>query len=434
MHTPLRRRALAAGALAALIAAAIGGPALAASEDGPDATFGLTGDWNGLRTRLEDDGWTFDIRQKLEGAYNATGGTRSSADGAGETRIGVIADLDKLAHLSGGTVHLMLTRRYGAGLGEPSGIDPLMSFIEVHGRGDIWRLTQLWYDQTLAGGAVDLKLGRMNPGSDFDAFACDFQNLTFCGSQPGNLEGDYWYNWPVSQWGARAKLKLGKDVYVQAGAYQVNPQNLAQGFTFNVSRGTGVLTPVEVGWTPKLGPNSLPGTYLAGAWYSNTHGADPLLGLDGQPQPLTGQAPLQHAGRYGGYVSVTQQVTGKADGPGLSLFGNFTQGDARTSQIDRQIALGAEYKGLFPGRAKDVLALAIGRTHINDRLTQAEQLANGSGGFGPVQHSEDAAELDYRVQVVKGAVITPNLQYVSHAGGIAGRDALVLGVKAVLKL
>lgn len=61
-------------------------------------------------------------------------------------------------------------------------------------------------------------------GEDFANFSCDFQNLTFCGSQPGNLVSGYWVNWPTSQWATRIKLQVSQQTYVQIGAYQVNPR------------------------------------------------------------------------------------------------------------------------------------------------------------------------------------------------------------------
>ena len=83
-------------------------------------------------------------------------------------------------------------------------------------------LTQLWYDQNYFDGALDWKVGRLTVGEDFASFDCDFMNLTFCGSQPGNIVGDYWYNWPVSQWATRLKVNLPAATYAQVGVYQQN--------------------------------------------------------------------------------------------------------------------------------------------------------------------------------------------------------------------
>ena len=63
-------------------------------------------------------------------------------------------------------------------------------------------------------------------GGDFATFPCDFQNLTFCGSQPGNIAGGYIFNWPISQWGSRVKLNLQGFGHYQIGIYDQNQQYL----------------------------------------------------------------------------------------------------------------------------------------------------------------------------------------------------------------
>ena len=94
---------------------------------------------------------------------------------------------------------------------------------EVYGRGQTWHMTQFWLNQSFLDNRVQWKIGRLTVGEDFASFSCDFQNLTFCGAQPGNLVGSYWVNWPTSQWATRLKVSTSEQTYVQAGVYQVNP-------------------------------------------------------------------------------------------------------------------------------------------------------------------------------------------------------------------
>jgi porin len=399
-----------------------------------DQAFGLTGDWDGDRTRLKDQGWTVQAGGTYELAGNPAGGRRKLSAGAGELHLGATADLQTLWGVPNAWLQVTLTRRFGTNFAPSAGLFPAMQLLEVYGRGDIWRLTDFWYEQQFAGGAVDLKLGRANPGEDFDAFPCDFQNLTFCGSVPGNIVGDYWFNHPISQWGGR--LKAGNaQAYVEGGVYQVNPRNLAHGFDLSLGGGKGVLTPIEAGWSPKLGQAGLPGTWVVGGWWSSAKGEDVLRDAQGGIWRLTGAPPRQWDSRYGGYVSIQQQLTGTPKGTGLSVFANAAQADRRTALLDRQLALGVSYKGLIPSRAKDELALAVGWTHYNSRIpdAQALALARGLSSQAP-QHTETAAELDYRFAPGKGVTLTPNLQVVHDVGGVRGKDATVVGLKAVLSL
>ena len=92
-------------------------------------------------------------------------------------------------------------------------------------------------------------------GGDFAAFSCDFQNLTFCGSDPGNIVGDYIFNWPISQWATRVKLALNGFGYFQVGVFDVNPKYLGvqdQVLPVFFPGSTGALVPVELAWLPRI--------------------------------------------------------------------------------------------------------------------------------------------------------------------------------------
>lgn len=413
--------AAACGVALALAAASV--PAAAQDKSGA----GLTGDWGGARTRLEQEGWTLDVEDRFEAGDLLSGGRRLAV-GANEMRFGATADLGKLWGLKGGTAKVVVTDRSGGSLGPSTGLDPLMPFIEIHGRGDIWRLTDLWYAQDLPGG-FNLKLGRMDPGEDFDSFSCDFENLTFCGAPPGNLVGDYWYNWPVSEWGSRLKWKRG-DLYAETGAYHVDPRDLSDGFNLSFGGGKGTLVPFEVGWTPKLGASALPGTWLLGGWWTSVDAPDVLWAADGAPIPLTSAPARTHGRQWGEYASIQQQVSGTAGGKGFSVFANYMHADQATSRLDRQFAVGVSYEGPIPGRGKDVVALAFGGTHVNSRAAQAAALAAPAQ---PVPRTEHVTELDYRLRAWPGVTVTPNLQYVDDPGGLRARHATVLGLKTIIK-
>lgn len=416
--------------------ALVSGSALANDQALPP---GLSGDWGGMRTRLQDDGWQFQVRSLWEGADNPAGGLRQAAAGAGELDFATLADLGKLIGDAGGTLEAKITDRFGANLVPAAGIKTLMQVQEVWGRGEIWRLTLLSWSQSLFDKKLNIELGRMNPGGDFDIFACNFQNLNFCGPPAGAIDGDYWFDSPVSQWGARAKVNISDSFNVEAGVYQVNPRNLARGFTFDFSGGQGALIPYTVEWKPKL-MGDLPGIFQVGGWYSTMSAADVFYDVNRAPAAATGLSPLLDRGRSGFFFSAHQQLTGEApadkapvgtNGKGLTVFLNYTQSDRRTSLLDSQFAVGAIYKGALASRPDDEIALAFGTTHVNGRVALGEALQ----GLPAVQHTEFVTELDYRAILTKGAELSPNLQFITDPGGVGARDAvLVVGLKATVSL
>lgn len=429
------------GGLCGLVAFVAAGPAAANDISFPS---GVTGDWGGQRTALRDQGWQFLARGVFEGAFNPAGGDHQAIAGAGETDFGALADLGKLVGDKDATLEIKITDRYGANLVTAAGLHTLMQVQEIWGRSDIWRLTQMSLDQKLFQDKVDMELGRLNPGGDFDLFSCDFENLNFCGAPAGNIDGDYWFNSPVSQWGGRAKLDVTSSVNAEAGVYQINPKNLNRGFSFDFSSGAGALVPYEIEWKPSL-LQDLPGDYQIGGWYSTANADDTFRDIHGAAASVTGAAPMIDHGRSGFFLSASQQITGEAPskdapagsyGKGLTFFFNYTQSDRSTSRLDNQFALGAVYKGAIPSRSDDEIALALGATHVNGRIAMGEQLQDtASLSQMPVQHTEYVGELDYRLFLTPGVELTPNLQYVTDPGGVDGRpDVVVLGLKGSLSL
>lgn len=395
---------------------------------------GLIGDWQRIRTKLGERGIGVSARYASETAYNVTGGTRQLVTETGQFDADMLLDLDKIVGLKGGAFQATITWRRGRNLTTEAGINALQQVQEVFGRGQTVRLTQLWYEQKI-GDSVEVKLGRTDPGEDFAAFSCHFENLSFCGAQPGNLVGDYWFNWPISQWGARIRVDLRDNFYVQTAAYEINPRNLDNDFFIGHFRGaTGVLLPVEAGWM-RGGDGGHVGSYKVGGWLATSKGNDVFLDINRQPIVLTGQPPLQHSGRYGVYLSMQQQLTGTSKNgksvTGLSFFANITQADRKTSVTDNQVAIGLFYKGLMPSVPGDVLGIGLARTNVNGRAAEGDRLIPGT----PVRHAEYAAEIYYSLHPLDWLELRPNVQWIHNPGGIrSADDATVLGMKAAITL
>ncbi len=399
---------------------------------------GLIGDWQTIRSRLGERGIGVTARYASESGYNFAGGDRQLFRETGQFDAGVLLDLDRLVGLTGGAFQATVTWRRGRNLTADAGIDALQQVQEVYGRGQTVRVTQLWYEQRI-GPAVEIKIGRTNPGEDFAVFSCHFMNLSFCGAQPGNLVGDYWQNWPVGQWGARVRVSLPQNLYVQGGVYEINPRNLDDDFFIARFKGaTGALIPIEIGWTRGGSPGERGGnvgSYKVGGWIGTADGDDVLLDLNRNPSIVTGLSPLRRSSRYGIYATMQQQLTGTSkDGKsvtGLSMFANVTQADRKTSITDNQVSLGLFYKGLVPAVPGDVLGFGIARTNVNGRAAAADRLVPGT----PVRHAEYAAEVYYSIHPAAWLELRPNLQYIHHPGGIRQADDVgVLGMKAAITL
>jgi porin len=423
------RRALRAALLVAL--AATGGAA-AADESSPNE--GLLGDFGGARTRLYQHGVDLQLSYFAEPAYNVSGGNAHLLRSADQITMGATLNLERLWHWPKATFQLTLTDRNGNNLTSDAQLNNLMQVQEVYGRGNILRLTELSYEQSFFDDVLDVKLGRLGVGGSFYGWSCQFMNLSFCGQLPGNIVAT-WYNWPVSQWAARVRIALPHDLQLKAGVYQINPSYLenANGLALNPKGTIGALIPVELDWSPKLGADRLPGTYVIGGWQDTANQPDVFLAANYQPLVLSpGVPPLERSGERGFYLNGQQQVTlvnGDA-ARGLSLFVNYVHGDANTATILELLSAGFFFQGPFASRPRDVLGFAAGWTHVNPRVADGQELQNaqGSGAAVPVQNAEYPFEVFYNWNATRWLSVAPVVQYVRHPGGADAADVVVVGV------
>lgn len=398
----------------------------------------LLGNMGGLRTSLGEHGVALSLSYVSEAAHNYSGGKKELTSYTDQWALGTTVDMDKLLGWSGATFQMTITDRNGSNLGADAGIGNNMLIQEVYGRGQTTHMTQFWLNQAFLNNQVQWKIGRMTVGEDFASFSCDFQNLTFCGAQPGNLVGSYWVNWPTSQWATRLKVNAAEESYVQVGVYQVNPIYVDDryarhhGLSLDNPNGTtGVLIPVEYGWLPTW--NGLAGSYKFGGWYNTSDGKDLYQDRDREPRGLTGQAPRERNGQYGLYINFQQQISGTAGGSGTSVFLNISQADRATAAQDHQLALGLQNKGPF-GRELDVIGVAVGATHNNGRYAafmrqQDERLGNPASIVG--DGYEYVVETYYSWAPIPSIYLRPNLQYIKNPGGARANDnAFVLGLKS----
>jgi porin len=396
-------------------------------------------DWDDLRDLLRDKGIDFRIGYVSETATNPRGGSEQLWRYTDQWTFSTKLDLEKLYGMSQAQFALVITDRNGKNLGTDANLDTLQLVQEVYGRNQTWRWTELYYDQKYLNGLLDWKIGRLPEGDDFASFSCEFQNLTFCGAPPGNIVGNYWYNWPVSQWSTRLKANVTGLGYVQLGVYEINPGWLQTRYALDLGSppgATGVLVPFEIAWLPTFG--DLGGSYKFGGWYNSDTAPDVVENTLGQPLAIDGGQPLMRHGQYGAYVNFQQRLIADGADPkrGLSVFLNVTYADRRTSMIDNQVALGMLYTGAFESRPRDEIGIAVGETHVNPRIADVERLQNADGfeSVG-VQTSEWESELFYNIHAAGWLDLRPNVQYVAQPGGFArNTNDVILGLKLLINL
>lgn len=390
----------------------------------------MSGDWGGTRKDLEAKGLTLRSHYLSETAGNPIGGLRQSATYAQQFDLGLDLDLGKLINLPGGKIHATLTERAGQSLAA-NAIGSIISVQEIYGAGENFRLAGLSYEQSLFEDRLTAKLGWIHASDDFatSPLYCYFQNNGFCG-QIGIVINSGFTIFPTGSWGSLLKVALRDDLYIQAGAYEVNPTLAApaNGFKLGTSGATGVIVPAEIGWQPLLGPARLPAHVRIGGYYDNSDA--PYLG-----SPLGGpQATMR--GRWGFYLQADQMLHRTAPGSdrGLTAFAVLAYAGPDTALIQSYWQLGLVQLGTFAGREKDSIGLAVNQVRISSQLVGAQNLANAlSPASVSVQSAETTVELNYRAQLAPWFSLMPNVQYVIQPNAVTTiPNALVLGLQVKL--
>lgn len=146
-----------AGALAALFAAT--GAQAQSLDDSLSSWLQqpyMTGEWGGVRTKLEKEGISLRAHYVSETAGNPTGGLRQATQYAQQIDFGADLDLEKLAGLKGGQIHVTFSDRAGNSLSDLD-LGAFAEVQEIFGGGQDFRLAILTYEQSLFDDMLDIK-------------------------------------------------------------------------------------------------------------------------------------------------------------------------------------------------------------------------------------------------------------------------------------
>ena len=393
-----------------------------------------------MRTNLGELGIALSASYTTETAAVVSGGRRAGVDYAHQVTLEADVDWGKLAGLTGFSTHGVLVNLAGNNASPGLLGDRLLQVQSIYGGGGdvLVRFVELFGQQKLWDGRVDVKAGRIAVANDFAAspLYCQFVGLSLCG-RPRALSADSGFTaWPAATWGGRVRFLPTAQTYLQLGLYEANARHGGRsGFNWSTTGSTGVAVPVEAGYELRAG--GLLGHYKVGGILDTSRYPDLYSDSSGQPFAATGAAPALRRGRGSAYVLVDQMVhrTGPGATDGVFLLGAYIHSDHNTSTFQELAVAGLLAFGVVPGRPKDVPGLLFAYAKVNGRtaLTQGIQaalgdpLANGATG---AQSHEIVLEANYGAHVAEGVTITPDLQYVIRPGAARRYpDAVVLAVK-----
>jgi porin len=412
-----------------------GQPLHAASQEANGATDFwtqnyLTGNWDGLRDKLKDDGFTFTPTLTAEVFGNPTGGMRQGAITDGLVNLPVDFDLDPL---SGGavkdtTIHANAFYIYGNSLSQKYvGDFSITSNIAAY---NTLRLDELWIQKAFWDKKMTVKVGNMAVDTEFfqSVSSSLFINATFGAFTllANNVPNSPAY--PLASPGVRVQFLPDPHFYVMAGVYGLdntsNPAtNNQNGTRFALNGSSGMLIMSEAGYLLNQGSNEkgLQGSYRVGSFVDT--GNVPTFTSQGDFQNGTGD--LRGAGAdYGIYGVVDQQIFSK-DSKIISIWTRAGGAPTNDNFVDYYVDGGFNFTGFIPGRNNDVAGLGVARSHVSQDFSEL-QVDQGALPYT----AETVLEATYKVQLSPWWSVQPDVQYIITPSGKAGsHDALVLGLR-----
>lgn len=382
----------------------------------------LSADW-AARLWLQERGITPTARIVTATARNTAGYHGTGVATATHIDLGAVIDTGKLFGVDG-TLRLVVSDRRGRAVHDRY----TGSYIQNQafwGQGQIFRFNELSYERLFLDKQLSLKAGFYAMGNDFGGlpYVCNFNTNGQCGHPLGPVYSSGWLDNPTGQWGVRLKWNAPSGWYAQAGVYDVTPSRKSadNGWKLGMGGRTGVLLPVEVGYTQGKGADDYGGTYKVGYY------------LDTSDAPRLGDASGARAShRSGQYVQLAQRIWRPGDGSvrGVSVFGIATRADAATGLLHYSWEAGLNWRGPIASREDDVIGLGWTRLDVSSRLARAQALAGK-----PVQTNEQLFELNYGMQVAPWLILRPAVQYVTRPQGYSNRPdswVFVLHAQATL--
>ncbi|TAM55873.1 MAG: carbohydrate porin [Paraburkholderia sp.] len=468
-----RCAALVLSALASCAAVAAGAPDSAPQSAGADSSAqapspeasdslatrqNLLGDMGGLRPWLDKHGATFTLTETSEYLANLRGGlARGGAyDGLTTATFGI--DTGKAFGLPGGSFNVSALQIHGRNLSQYNlGTLNTASGIEAD---DTTRLWELWYQQSMLGDRVDVKVGQQSLDQEFmvSTYANTFVNTMFgWAGVPSYDMPSGGPAYPLSSLGVRVRAQLTPSLTALAGVFDGNPapgvgdpQRLnGSGTRFNLHNGALYIGELQYAINqPSQGQGGseavkasggLPGTYKLGLWYNNERFADQRLDGTGLSlaSPASTGAAAQHRGDYSFYAVADQMVwRAGADSPrSIGVFARVMGAPGDRNLISVSANLGVVMKAPFKGRDNDSVGLGLAYVKVG---SHARALDADNGHV--VRGSETALEATYQYQVTPWWVVQGDAQYTFNAGAgqnpndqtQALRNTFVVGVRTTV--
>lgn len=384
-------------------------------------TPGLTGDWGGVRTDLEELGFTLSPVLYTGYTHNMRGGrsTSNAHDLPGMVQYNVELDFDKMGLVPGGSFFIRATQTWNDGIRRKTGSISRPTHVWGDSGDNEILVDKWWWRQDFFDGRLELRLGKLLNIVDL------FDMNEYAGNMYTRFTNSFLTSNPVfpaaKSIGAFIRVRPTDWLYFQAAAMDPYQIQTRTGFDTAFHSPCHFYGFWEMGLTPtwNTAKGPMPGNYRFGLWY------DPRTKTVFR-DTRGGELPeRKKSGDVGFYLNFDQLVWKENDDPadsqGLGVFGRYGYAQGDVNLIEHFWSVGAQYQGLIPTRDRDILAFGVGQGILSRQYrSEINRLAD----------RETVYETYYLIQVTPWMQLSPHLQVITNPGGTRdARDALVGGAR-----
>jgi porin len=366
----------------------------------------MSGEWGGLRSRLEEHGLDLGGGFIFDDSRGGIGGIRRRWAARGLLDIELTVDLEKLVGLADGTFYTDYQAFVGYDGSRDIGDIQAFANIDTNRRS---QLAEFWYEQWLWNKAFRFKIGRVDANSEF-AFVdhgADFINSSFgitptafvLPTYPDPASGANFFLYPTEH------ISFGFGLYDGAASRGVHtgvhgPDTLDGSDLFFIGE-------LDFKWA--VGPQALPGRIGLGGW-----------GHNGRFERFSGAF---QDGTTGAYMTLDQmawreKAAVEDDPQGIGVFFQYGYADEAVSEVADHIGAGLIWTGAFAGRDEDILGIGVTYARLSDEADF-------------VHDHETAVEWFYKVQLTPWLALKPDVQYIINPSGGGDIDDVLVGTVRV---
>lgn len=364
---------------------------------------GLSGDWGGKRTQLEEAGLSFGAVYKGDFFKSQQATEGSDHHYAANYDLTLAIDGGKLWGWNHSKALIYALGNEGSDPNEMVGSIQGMSNIAAP---TTWKLYQAWLDLPLVNqsNALMLLVGLYDVNSEFDSkrFGSVFLNPTHGIGTDFSQSGENGPSiFPTTSLGGRLHFQISDEISLLTAVLDAvpgDPQN-PKATHFKHPPSDGLLSLMEWRW---IKGEEQPDQYqkvALGAW---TYSKDAQQ-IDSSDRSK---------GNSGFYLIAETVIFAEAAHPdqGLGAYLRWGQAQERFNPIGQAWAGALSYTGLIPGRDADVLGLGLGSTQAGKPYARIVESAGGEHA------AESIIEATYKVQLLPALSAQFDVQHVTNPG------------------